>query len=205
MGPRQIIIIRHGEKPRDKDNFGLSQQGFARSKYLVDYFTDPVIINGKQMYQRPQMIYCFNTHDGVNRSRQSMQPLIDTGIQYDDELSNGKSGTQSLVDQIFDDKNQNKTILVCWEHKIIPFLVEEIGKRMSKNENQNKNRFKDFNFWALDPKNGEKGENDHSLYSMTVIIDLTENTLQCINQSTDFNKNSQVLKKEKDYHILFSL
>ena len=197
--PKQILIIRHGEKPKDKNFFGLSQQGLARSKYLVDYFTNPIEIDGKQMFEKPDMIFCFDVHDGINRSRQLMQPLIDTGIPFDDSINNGKNGTSKLVDEIFDDKYENKTILVCWEHKIIPFLVKEIGNKMKID------KFKDFKFWAIDPKNGDKHDDDSSLYSMTVIIDPTANTLNCINQSTDFNKNGSVLKNAKNYTISFSL
>lgn len=199
--PKQIIIIRHGEKPNDKDFFGLSQQGLARSKYLVDYFSNPIIIDGRQMFERPQMIFCFDVHDGINRSRQLMQPLIDTGIPFVDNINNGKNGTSELVDKIFDDEYENKTLLICWEHKIIPFMVNEIGKKL------NNDKFNDFKFWAIDPKNGNKHKHDDELYSMTIIIDpLTKtNTLNCIDQSNDFGKNNAVLKKIKKYVVLFSL
>lgn len=197
--PKQILIIRHGEKPKDKNFFGLSQQGLARSKYLVDYFTNPIVIKGEQMYEKPEMIFCFDVHDGINRSRQLMQPLIDTGIPYDDNMNDGKEGTSQLIEEILSEKYENKIVLVCWEHKIIPFLINEIGKKL------NNNSFKDFKYWAADPKNGVKGTDDSDLYSMTVVIDPVANTLKCLNQSTRFDNNDRVLKKAKEYFVMFSL
>ena len=79
---KQIIIIRHGEKTSDKQFYGLSQQGLIRSLYLVDYFNNPKVINNEQAYNKPDLIYCFNKHNCINRSKQLMQPLIDSGIPY---------------------------------------------------------------------------------------------------------------------------
>ena len=80
-------------------------------------------------------------------------------------------------------------------------MVREIGKKL---DNSN---YKDFKFWATDPKNGVKGEDDDDLYSMTVIIDpyAKNNTLNCINQSNRFDKNDSVLKKAKEYSVMFKL
>ena len=116
-----------------------------------------------------------------------MQPLIDTGIPYNDSMSNDKEGSDRLIEKIFDEKYENKTILVCWEHKKITYLVREIGKKL---DNSN---YKDFKFWATDPKNGVKGEDDDDLYSMTIIIDpyAKNNTLNCINQSIDLIRTIQ--------------
>ena len=201
MLPREIIIIRHGEKTEDKNFFGLSQKGLARSIYLLDYFTNPVEINGKHVYNKPDIIYCFNKHDGLNRSKQLMQPLIDSGIVYNIESNNDKKGTEQMVDDLFNDKNKDLTLLVCWEHTIIPDLVQMIGKKISGN----KNIYKKFKYWSTDPAKGKHGESDNSLYSLTVVIDPLNHTLRCVNQSDNFNKACSLLKKADKYQIGFTI
>ncbi len=54
------------------------------------YFSNPIIIDSKQMFEKPQMNFCFDVHDGINMSRQLIQPLIDNGIPFIDNINNGK-------------------------------------------------------------------------------------------------------------------
>src|SRR5689334_312871 len=128
--PKQIIIIRHGEKPTNEDDPNLSVFGYARSKYLVNYFLNPVIEN---TYNKPDIIYVYNVHDGINRSKELMQPLIDRGIPYNMNHDDDKKGTADMVDDVFNKHNKNKTVLICWEHNIIPYMINEVGDRIEKN------------------------------------------------------------------------
>lgn len=199
--PKEIIIIRHGEKPKDSNFFGLSQQGLARSVYLVDYFLHPVEVNNQQIYDVPDLIYCFNTHNGVNRSKQLMQPLIDTGISYDGDFVDDDTGTTNLVNDLFTSKNINKVLLICWEHSFIPSLIQQIGNKLSNGQNI----YEKFRYWATNPKKGVNNKNDDDLYSLTVVIQTNDLSLKCVNQSDTFTKNNTELKKLDNYSLGFTL
>ena len=53
--PKQIIICRHVNKPRDKSCKGASKAGLARAIYLAGFFTTP-----NKAFNRVDQIYCFN-------------------------------------------------------------------------------------------------------------------------------------------------
>jgi len=193
---KQIIIIRHGEKPKDKDCFGLSQKGLARSAYLVDYFADPVSVKGHVMYNKPDKIYCFDEHTGINRSKQLMQPLIDSHhIPYNCEYNDHTSGTTQMVNNIFTN-DANLIILICWEHNIIPELIQLIGKHIDCSN------FDKFKCWSDTP---EKGKTDEDEYGLTIVINPEDKSLIMIDQSNDFSKNDQLLKKLDNYKIIYKL
>lgn len=195
--PKQIIICRHGEKPKDTHFFGLSQKGLARSAYLIEYFADPIKINKIEMYNKPDKIYCFSTHDGINRSKQLMQPLIDAhNIPVNTEYNNHKHGTTQLVDELFTPDNDNLTILICWEHNIIPELIQQIGEKI---DNADFNKIK---YWSSNP---EKIHTDDDAYSLTFVIEPSAKSLIIVNQSDDFSKDDSKLKKLDKYKVLFTL
>jgi hypothetical protein len=191
--PKQIIVIRHGEKPSDDKNPNLSIKGVARSKYLIDYFLNPVI---EGAYNKPDIIYVYNIHKGANRSRELMQPLIDLKIPYNMDYDDSKKGTHDLVKDVFSKHNDNKTVLICWEHNIIPDIINEIG------DNIKKNLFDKFRSWSNNPT-GKKGDDD--LYSLTIIIDPHNKQLIGINQSDDFSEDHTILNKLSSYNIIFKM
>lgn len=151
------------------------------------------------MYNKPDLIYCFNKHNCVNRSKQLMQPLIDTGIPHNCKFNDTDKDTEAIVEELFNASNDSKTLLICWEHKSIPLLIQLIGDKIAKNT------FKNFKYWATNPQNPGNGKNDDSLYSMTVIINYDNNTLKCINQSDDFDKKVTVLKPADKYTVQYSI
>jgi hypothetical protein len=182
--PKQIVIIRHGEKTKDPNNFGLSQKGFARSLYLVDY------LKNNEMFSTPDKIYCFNTHNGVNRSKQLIQPFIDKyTIPCDYQFSDDEKGTTALVKDIMSSENDNYNILICWEHNTIPFLIQQISSK-----------FRDFKYWSNDPKH-KKTDDDN--YTLTVVIN--NDKLLCTNQSDDFDKDNRKLKHLKKQEVVFKI
>ena len=195
--PKQIIIIRHGEKTSDKSFYGLSQKGLMRSLYLADYFNNPIEHDDKPVFNKPDLIYCFNKHKCINRSKQSMQPLIDSGIPYNCNFDNDEKQTSLLVYDMFNKEHDDRTVLICWEHKIIPSLIQQIGTMIS-----DKPIFKKFKSWSINPTTGK---NDKELYSMTVVINIEDMSLKCVNQSTTFNKHITKLKKLDKYEVGFSL
>ena len=195
MFPKQIIICRHGEKPKDKNYFGLSQKGFARSAYLVDYFANPITVKGKPMYNKPDKIYCFNVHNGINRSKQLMQPLIDShNIPHSYIYNNHEDGTTEMINELFAD-NGNANVLICWEHKIIPQMIQLIAQHIGAD-------FSKFKYWSSEP---DKIKTDSAEYALTIVIDPTNKTLIVVDQSNDFSKDDQKLRKLDHHKIIYKL
>jgi len=198
--PKEIIVIRHGEKPKDKKDQNLSTEGVARSHYLVDYFLHPVVdANNKPYYDVPQLIYVFNKHKNQNRSAELAKFLIDSGIPSNANFNDDKKDTLAMVDDLFKSENDDKTLLVIWEHTLIPFLIQAIGSKIKKN------LFHNFNYWSVDPINGKKGKDDGHLYSMTVVIDPKNKSAIGVQQSDDFNSTGTVLTDIPEHKILFTL
>ena len=187
--PKQIILCRHVEKGKDKSKLGACVRGLARANYIAGMFLTP-----NPIFETPNMIYVFqkkNRKDPkLNRSMQSAAPLIQAGHykseQVNSEFENDDKGTLKMIDSMFSPNNAGKVILCFWEHKILPKIVREIGKRMDKD----KPVFKDFLEWNEKPW---KGKDDPDLYSLTIVINIASTSLVGINQSNNYSKDGSML------------
>jgi len=121
--PARVIIIRHGEKPRDEDNHHLSKAGQKRAKDLVAFITT----------RYPGTVTLFATRpskklDGI-RTRETLEPLkrkLAVSIQtpFESEKFAG------LAKEIRTNRRYaGKTILICWTHDEIPDLAAALGVR----------------------------------------------------------------------------
>jgi hypothetical protein len=201
--PKQIIICRHIDKVttgKHKDDSGGSKKGLARANYLADFF-----LTSNPCFNRPDMIYAFSKKkEDYNRSIQAMTPLFKIGQykpeQFNTQYNDSEGGSQKMIDSLFSPTNAGKTLLLCWEHTILPEIVREIGKRL----NPDKHLFKDFKVWNINPT---KGKDDTDLYSMVVIINVETSSLIGINQSNDFTVDDSELRPDKKSytHILYKM
>ena len=122
--PAQVVILRHGEKPETGNE--LNERGWQRANALVGFFqSDPVMTR----FGLPTAIYAMAPKDegGSVRPIQTVTPLADVlklAIHKDykrDELA-------ALVKEIMGKPGYaGRTVLVCWEHKVIPELVRDFG------------------------------------------------------------------------------
>lgn len=196
--PKTIYIIRHGEKPNDKDIHELSIKGVARAYYLVNYWT-----NGKNYpsIMKPDIIYCFvNSHGLDNRSYQLMLPLIQQhAIPVNTSFKDDKD-EKSMVQHVMSN-NPGKTVLICWEHSNIPMVISLIYDQLCV-DNTMSDKFK---YWALDPENGAgtKNKDDRDLYSLTISIDTLTGRLDGYSQSNNFLNN--VLLLDEPIKKLFTI
>ncbi len=122
--PARIIVIRHGEKPDAGDE--LNERGFARAKALVEYFkTNPAVIK----YGPPAAIYAMQPKGpgGSVRAIQTVQPLADAlNLTIDSDWK--KDQLDELVAAVMSAPGlEGKTVLICWEHKVIPAMVRRFG------------------------------------------------------------------------------
>lgn len=121
--PKQIILIRHGEK---KDGNELDGKGEKRAKQLVDFFLyDSRTLN----FGVPFAIYAMKPHDktGSLRPIETVTPLADKlGLKINKDYQ--KDDVKDLVKDMFDhSKYGGKLIVVCWEHTLILSIVKELG------------------------------------------------------------------------------
>ncbi|KAI0161219.1 putative phosphoglycerate mutase family protein [Xylariaceae sp. FL1272] len=114
-----VYLIRHGEKP-DDDGIGLSAQGQQRAQCLRNVFGASSGYNiGYIMAQTPD-------DDGTReRPLLTVEPLagdlgltVDTSCDRDDE---------KCVKDAVKDYDGEGNVLICWEHKQLNNLAEELG------------------------------------------------------------------------------
>lgn len=122
--PAQIIIIRHAEKP-DTGN-ELNERGFARARALANFFvSDPAVI----AYGPPAALYAMKPKgpDGSVRAIQTVTPLAEKlGLPINSDYL--RDSLPELVKAVLSERAYDgRTVLICWEHKVIPQLVLNFG------------------------------------------------------------------------------
>jgi hypothetical protein len=122
--PAQVILIRHAEKP-DEGN-GLSLKGRERAAALAPFFlgTDALLENGP-----PAAIYAQSQKHKSSSFRpiETVQPLASAlGLAIDKSFE--RDDYASMVKEIMSSPGyKNHTVLICWEHKVIPKIAAEFG------------------------------------------------------------------------------
>ena len=141
-GIRQVVIIRHAEKPDKGDN--LSCQGFNRALGL------PAVLYSK--YKLPDHIFAANIKSGKSTNQSRMyQTIIPFAVKYNLDIDTryDVGDTKSLAEAIM---KMQGFVLVIWEHNDIPEIVEALGV-------ENKDfRWSDNDYdtiWVITFKNGK--------------------------------------------------
>lgn len=129
--PVQVIIIRHAEKP-DTGN-ELSLGGQERTAALAWYFqgTPEVLKFGK-----PKAIFAQSSNNATSSLRpiQTVQPLADA-LQLTIDQSFERDDYEAMVAMILrNDAYTGKTVLICWEHKVIPKIAAALGVEDAPNK-----------------------------------------------------------------------
>ena len=122
--PAQVIIIRHAEKPSTGNE--LSLQGRERAAALVPYFlgTDELL-----EFKTPVAIYAQAQKKETSsvRSIETVKPLADA-LHLKVNESFTRDEYKSMVEEILQKKEyEGRTVLICWEHKVIPDMAAEFG------------------------------------------------------------------------------
>lgn len=128
--PAQVIIIRHAEKPPQGNE--LSLKGKERAAALVPYFTETesLILNGT-----PIAIYAMAAPKGDSSLRpiQTVKPLAEKlGLTLKDKFE--RDHYKKMVEEIKSDPTYHgKTVLICWEHDLIPEIARALGALQTPN------------------------------------------------------------------------
>jgi broad specificity phosphatase PhoE len=129
MAPKRIMFIRHAEKPgeptNDKgvafdgtpDDSCLTVLGWQRAGALAKFFSEPPL--------RPNIVFAAGEHSGKRqRPTDTVTPLVDllnTSGSVGFIKNHLKDDLQQLVDDVM---SRNGTVLVAWEHKRLPGLID---------------------------------------------------------------------------------
>lgn len=120
--PAQIILMRHGEKPEEGDE--LSEQGWARAKAL------PNLFDRKELKSKPFALFAMKRKSKSDGSIRPIQTLKYVSEKFNLTINTPfkKDQVIDLVQQIRNDSNLNeKTIVICWEHKVLRDIARELG------------------------------------------------------------------------------
>ncbi len=123
--PAQVVVIRHAEKP-DPEGNELSPQGWKRAYALPRFFEVNAVVN---QFGKAVAIYSAspNKDGGSIRSIQTVTPLADL-LKVTINTSFHKDDLDELVQEIMNTSAYDgKMVLICWEHKIIPTMIEKFG------------------------------------------------------------------------------
>ena len=116
---KEVLVLRHAEKPDDNDKSDLSQRGRIRAAALALYLP--------HRFGNPD--YLFAARDSVEscRPRLTLTPLSDSAkLPIDCTIADAdfaKLASTLGSDQIRTDT----TVVVAWHHGHIPLLVKRLG------------------------------------------------------------------------------
>jgi hypothetical protein len=118
-GPRQVVLLRHGEKPGDPRDPDLSQAGQQRAAQLATEIP--------QRFGKPDFLFAAAPSKHSNRPVETLMPLakaltmpLDSGIATND--------FDVLADDLLHHPQfSGKLVVVCWHHTDIPGLGIALG------------------------------------------------------------------------------
>jgi broad specificity phosphatase PhoE len=122
--PAEIVIIRHAEKPSQGNELSLA--GRERAAALMPYFLgNPEVSN----FGRPVAIYAQSQkHTSSSlRAIQTVQPLADSLHLKISDAFDRDDYKQMVAEIKHKSKYDGHTVLICWEHKVIPEIAKEFA------------------------------------------------------------------------------
>ncbi|KAF7551314.1 hypothetical protein G7Z17_g5113 [Cylindrodendrum hubeiense] len=115
-----VYLIRHGEKPDDDDVTGLSAEGVQRAQCLRSVFGASSSYNIEYI-----MAQAYKSDGSRIRPYDTVLPLAtDLGLTVDTSCDRDDS---ECVADVVNDYSGSGNILICWEHKRLNNIVEELG------------------------------------------------------------------------------
>jgi len=125
MFPRQVLLLRHAEKPPDEAMaVGLSDQGKLRAEALPNLL---VKSNGRPTpFPKPDLIFATKNSKHSHRPLETVTPLAKKlGLPINSDFAD--ADVAQLSDEIFrNPKYAGKTILICWHHGKMPALAASL-------------------------------------------------------------------------------
>jgi broad specificity phosphatase PhoE len=123
--PRQVLLIRHAEKPADDASVHLSADGVKRAEVLHRLF-EPAA-DRPAPFPTPDVIFAAKDSKHSHRSVETVTPLakrlkLPVNSTYRDEEF------AALAREVVQNpRYAGKTVLVCWHHGTMPELAARLG------------------------------------------------------------------------------
>lgn len=122
--PREVLIIRHAEKPVDDDDVHLTQAGRERAEALFKLFQksdtrlDP--------FPKPDFLFASRNSKHTHRSVETVTPLAKKLKLNLDTRFDSEEFTDLAKELLTNPRYTNKTVLICWRHGSIPDLARAL-------------------------------------------------------------------------------
>jgi len=119
MTPRQIVILRHAEKPEDPRDPDLSPAGERRASMLATLIP--------QRFPNPDFLFAAARSNNSNRPAETIAPLAGSlGLKLNADIAD-QDFEVLAADLLNQPKYNGKLIIVCWHHGHIPGLALSLG------------------------------------------------------------------------------
>ncbi len=129
--PRQVLIIRHAEKPEDDQDLHLNSRGAARAAALPALFLiPPTFPTNPAPFTTPDFLVATRASTISNRPVETVTPLAKALGDVPIHDKHADDDFQAVVDDLFGNaKYSGKTVLICWHHGKIPKLTRAVLAR----------------------------------------------------------------------------
>jgi hypothetical protein len=119
MAPRQIVILRHAEKPSDPRDPDLSPAGEERAKMLAELIP--------ARFPNPDSLFAAAPSKNSDRPVETLTPLAaKTGLKLNEGVAD-QDYEVLAQDLLTKPKYDGKLVIVCWHHGHIPDLAMALG------------------------------------------------------------------------------
>ncbi len=121
-----IFLIRHGEKPTDANDIGLSVAGQERAMAYVIYFQN-LQVNSQSIKLHHLFATAQSAHS--NRSYLTLQPLaLQLNLKINNLFSDSDKDIAAVVTYIQASAEFNETnTLICWHHEKLLEIARGLG------------------------------------------------------------------------------
>jgi hypothetical protein len=147
MPPRQIVILRHAEKPDDIGDPHLSPAGTQRATMLATLIP--------QRFPNPDFLFATAPSKESNRPVETLTPLeIKCGPALNKDIAD-KDYKILASEMLGKPEYSGKLAIICWHHGKIPDLAMALGVPRSEVEAAPEMTGKDWNpgifdsFWSI--------------------------------------------------------
>ena len=125
---KRVILVRHGEKARRSDNYGLSAAGYLRAALFPLFFN---LTTATQFNDRALGAIYAKRSDSVSPSTRPIETMVPLAIDRSLDISDHFAVTEGaalmrriLLGTAADD---DRIALICWEHRAIPSMLSGVG------------------------------------------------------------------------------
>jgi phosphohistidine phosphatase SixA len=119
MPPKQLVMLRHAEKPGDPRDPDLSPKGQARAEMLASLIP--------RRFPHFDLLFCASRSAHSNRPYQTLDPLSQaSGIGLNDRYADD-GYAELAADLLTKPKYSGKLIVICWHHGHMPDLALTLG------------------------------------------------------------------------------